>query len=324
MHEGIFCSVVIPTTGRPSLIDNIQRILADADRSSVQVSIIVALNGSLERSLPSDDRVKLLQVSKEPCGVSRAVNAGIASAPQLGLMWTMADDDKWLAGKFRHDIEFLNKKAGKCLLLPRAFLRDEAGTACRPKRPIGEGEPIFDYLYGKRVWLRNPNFVTLSGSVALAEIWKAFPFPASTVREDIELLKTIQEQGISICHGYEPTVQLEVSLRRSSDRDNAMDALQWSRKLSSSQLQYAFICGAWGKTAAAAGNFKELRRMIQAIMSGKQPSFRPYLRLKASLLLSLLLLFSITIGLFRLLNSQNNFLSRKIFEPTTFQPSDRS
>jgi len=257
--------ILIPTLGRETLNVIISQILTDAQSARVDVTIYVGLNGIIDSNVHLPHNVRLLNISKTPIGVSECVNIALSMIPS-GFLWTIADDDEWLLGKFACDVQFLKTlEMNNSVLLPRIILNDSAGKAIRPKVTI-ENQNVRDYLYGHISLRRNPRYVTMSGACAHTIFWSRVKFPTMPVREDIVYLIEQEKLGTRFVQPQKPTVKINIDFNRGLARDMDIDAaLEWQRAFLHRQHAIGFLGCAWPKPFAASGHPHQIRKMGQQI-----------------------------------------------------------
>ena len=278
--------VLIPTIGRGSLNVIIQQILHDAVLSNVDITIFVALNGTLDPKVRIPPNVQVLQISSVPIGLSDCVNISLAKIPS-GYLWTIADDDEWLLGKFTCDLNYLGKLSDKrSLLLPRVYLNDSVGRAVRPKATI-EGENIRDYLYGHISLARNPRYVTMSGACAHTDFWARVEFPVMPVREDVVYLMAQEKLGIRFIQPYKPTVKINIDFKRGLSRDTDIHAvLAWQKSFLNKEHAIGFLACAWPKPFAASGKSEKIRDLRSQLNRQSLPSINLFTLTAIKLLLT--------------------------------------
>ena len=290
-------TVLIPTLGRPSLFDLVQQIAIDRDISQLDVEIVVALNGESVAFLENQE-ITLLHLSNQPMGVGAAVNKALLQVDE-GWVWTIADDENWLPGKFRSDLGHISKLPECSILMPTSNFVDEIGKSKRPRIPIGKGEKVFDYLYSHLHFARSPRYISLSGACALRKTWISAKFPESMqTREDIEYLALQEEIGCKFVHNEQVTVGINVLLSRGALREqNALEALKWAEMRLTEKQRVGFIGCSWVKPLVFSGNRSELRDMLVLINSGES-SLSLLNRYKLHLLLRYWSIVSICLQLF--------------------------
>jgi|688.fasta_scaffold201263_1 hypothetical protein len=276
--------VVIPTIGRDSLKKLVEQILNDAKSNSLEVKIYIALNGTLETQIFDSENLSVLNISKVPIGVGETVNRALALVPD-SMIWTIADDEDWLPGKFNHDLSIMMATNPPEILSPKAYVTDETGMRVRPAKVIGD-EEIIDYLYSHIHFGKNPRYFTLSGACATREVWMRAAFPSDmSSREDISYLKTQAELQTIFKHGQIPTVGINISLERSANRDqNCAEPLSWACENLDTKQLVGFLGCSWPKPHVQTGNFQVIQEMIR--MALEIVEIPKLAKLKVALLLS--------------------------------------
>jgi len=259
--------VVIPSLGRISLGDLVDQIKKDERDSGISVQIFVALNGSIPEDM-NLSQVEILRISDKPVGVATAVNSALSQIED-GLVWTIADDETWLPGKFRADLLAISNLNSNSILLPSSVFNDEFGESIRPKIPLKYDEKILDYLYAHIHLGRNPRYISLSGACALRSTWRNVSFPeGKQTREDIEYLYLQERNGCHFIQSLDITVGINVELARGAKREQiALEAIGWANERLTDRQKIGFIGCAWVKPLVYSRNTVEMRKMKKLVNS---------------------------------------------------------
>jgi hypothetical protein len=261
--------VLIPTVGRDTLKVNINSIIQDALDSDLIPIVYLALNGNLSNEIRQMEFVKVIDVSDKPFGISNTLNKALKLI-KPGLLWTIADDDIWMPGKFKTDLEALQNAGSSTLLLPRCIFTDGIKSGIRPKiPPIGEG--VVDYLFGHFSFLRNPRYITMSGACAQVEFWSRILFPNMESREDITYLLEQEKLGVNFVQPSIPTVKIYINHSRTINRDASFEATKkWMNKYLSPNQTMKFLSCAYAKPYASNGEFRILRNAYRYFSPSKE------------------------------------------------------
>lgn len=255
-------SVVIPTVGRQSLLKLVEEIIDDSKCAAIEVEIYVALNGVFNERTLLPEQVKILEISDKAIGVGRTMNEAVRMVPS-GIVWTIADDENWLPGKFLHDLGIMNRDDAPDILSPIAILTDEVSSRIRPRKKIKNND-VASYLFSKFHFGANPTYLTLSGACAEKEVWLREQFPTDLLsREDIVYLLNQAKKLTTFSHGNVPTVKINISLERSAKRDTSnRDSIVWAKNnLNQNQISVFLGC-IWPKPHVLTGNYKILLKML--------------------------------------------------------------
>lgn len=263
--------VLIPTVGRSSLLDLVSAIQKDLDYSDIKARIVIALNGEMEVSLDTLN-VEVLKISEFPIGVGATVNRALKFFDRH-FVWTIADDEEWLLGKFMKDLKYLSQIEKGAILFPKILYKDQFGETIRPIIPKNVDISIAKYLFGNRHFLRNKNFITMSGAFALAETWRKIPFSESmSTREDIDYLIKQEASGTSFLQSDSVTVVANIDLARGVIRETNFDeTFDWIYVNLVRRQQLNFLVSIWPKPIASQSNFRMLIDMYKYILKKLEP-----------------------------------------------------
>ena len=143
-------SVVIPTIGRPKLLQRAVRSVLD--QSYRDIEVIVVIDGqdpetrmTMARTL--DPRLRIL-VNHELKGAAAARNIG-ACACQGTWLALLDDDDEWMPSKIERQLEFLDGSTPTLVTCLTKVVTPN-GTHCWPYEIYANNQQIADYLFDRR------------------------------------------------------------------------------------------------------------------------------------------------------------------------------
>jgi hypothetical protein len=288
--------VLIPTTGRSTLVALADSIMSDAAASGIRVRIVLALNGAVLH-LPTHRNIEIIELAKFPIGVSKAMNSALEKLSKC-VVWTIADDEFWLPGKFKSDLETLQMVGWDAIILPRAIFVDQMGVVVRPRKPLQENQTVASYLFGKLHLGRNPSYISLSGAVALLDVWRKIRFPEDmSIREDIEYLIRHESKGTRLIHNPKTTVKIHVDLNRAHEREieDGIDALlDWTRNRLLPRERRNFFAITWQKPLAATGDYSTILFNYRELRKGYWNEFSFFDRMCVSILAFYWFIFALT------------------------------
>jgi hypothetical protein len=288
--------VLIPTTGRSTLVALVDSIVHDAAASGIRVRIVFALNGAVPQ-LPTHRNIEIIELAKFPIGISKAMNSALEKLSKC-VVWTIADDEIWLPGKFKSDLEILQMVGWETIILPRAIFVDQMGVAVRPSKPIQENQTVASYLFGKLHLGRNPSYISLSGAVALLDVWRKIRFPEDmSIREDIEYLMRHESEGTRLIHNPKTTVKIQVDLNRAHEREieDGIDALlDWTRDRLLPRERRNFFAITWQKPLVATGDYSSILFNYRELRKGYWNEFSFFDRICVSILAFYWCIFALT------------------------------
>lgn len=186
LGDGLKVSVVIPTTGRPSLRAAVRSAL---DQTFPVDRVVVAVDGPLElaRGLPDDSRVLVVSAQGHGSGGNAARTAGMEKVPE-GLVALLDDDDVWDPSKLEVQIHrYLRARHtnGKHLVVAcrvREITHDGKILRVAPERLLGPGQRVADYLFERTSITRPGGMLNSSMLVFDRELAVLVPFDTTLPR----------------------------------------------------------------------------------------------------------------------------------------------
>jgi glycosyltransferase involved in cell wall biosynthesis len=184
-------SAVIPTHGRPLLVERARR--SALDQTLREIEVIVVIDGPDAATFQrlariSDDRVRVLSLDQN-VGGSEARNLGVRHARARWVAF-LDDDDEWLPAKLERQLE-VGESLDGCGTIVASQLVERTETAERilPLRLPSTGEPIGDYLFVRKGWSSGEGFLQTSTWFVSRDLLIAVPFTRGLKRcQDLDWL----------------------------------------------------------------------------------------------------------------------------------------
>lgn len=269
-------SVVIPTTGRRSLVRAVKSVLAQTYRHTEVIVVYDGPAGELSVDLPVDSRVKIIATGeRQGSGPARTLGTRSATGKYLALL---DDDDAWTPRKLEVQVPILEQQdpSASVILVSRFRLVDEQGRGnfVAPQRVNRPDEAIADYLFVRR-WIRwgeavvHPSTLICERSLAASTPWSDSP-----VHQDWDwLLRLIAERNPKVIMLAEPLVDVVATVGSASRSTKWRESLAWvssSQFLTERQRADLLLCTT-GAFARAAGDRRASARIAKRAFTEGRP-----------------------------------------------------
>jgi GT2 family glycosyltransferase len=182
----VLVSAVIPTRGRPELL--LRAVRSALAQTLREIEVVVVIDGedsatelALEELSHQDSRVRVLALAT--CvGGSDARNRGVDAAVGEWIAF-LDDDDEWLPGKLRAQIDAVRACTaplliGTCKMIARTPGKDYVW----PRRMPGRKEQIGEYLLARRTLTRGEGYIQTSTFFVRRALMQAQPFKSGQVK----------------------------------------------------------------------------------------------------------------------------------------------
>lgn len=179
-------SVVIPTTGRPTLLAAVRSAL---EQTEPVERVIVAVDGPAELGahLPPDARLEVVSAGAYGSGGNAARVAGLACI-RSGLVALLDDDDVWHARKVEVQVNrylAARQTSDRYLVVAcrvREVRPDGTILGIVPRRIISPGQSVAGYLFERRSVLRPGGMLNSSMLLFDRELASEVPFDTTLAR----------------------------------------------------------------------------------------------------------------------------------------------
>lgn len=262
-------SVVIPTIGRPCLTAAVESAL----RQTVSpIEVIVVMDGEGEVNLARSSSVIVTRTAgRQGAAVARQVGIDTATGAVIALL---DDDDVWHENKLELQLAATPDSSEWILSCRIRILRPGKRPAVFPRELIRDGQPVFDYLYGRHALRFGGSSMQTSTLVFPRRVAQAVPWSTvagSEPHDDPEWLAEVQRvlPQVKIVQIPDTLVDYGLtgeSLSRSAE-DRSADHIAWalSRLTSTSpRVLGDYLLTEPVSSAVSAGSFRGLRRSINA------------------------------------------------------------
>jgi glycosyltransferase involved in cell wall biosynthesis len=277
----VIVSVVIPTRGRPDLLQRaVNGALAQTLRA---IEVVVVIDGedpgtrlAMERVALQDPRLRVLALPNS-VGGSDARNRGVDAAAGEWIAF-LDDDDEWLPGKLQAQLDAVAPSTapfviGTCRMIARTPGRDYVW----PRRMPDSNEQIGEYILARRTFTRGEGYIQTSTLFVRRSLMLAQPFKSGQLKhQDTEWVlrlgrlpgaKVVFADEVLAIHNIEeerPTVSSKANWRYS------LAWLQRDRHLFTPRALSAFVLY---QIAAEASDQREWRAFyllpFEALRHGK-------------------------------------------------------
>jgi glycosyltransferase involved in cell wall biosynthesis len=179
----VIVSAVIPTRGRPELLERaVRSALVQTLR---EIEVVVVIDGedsvtrlALHQIALQDDRVRMVELPFS-VGGSDARNRGVDAACGEWIAF-LDDDDEWLPGKLQAQLDAVKTSTapaliGSCKMIARTPGRDYVW----PRRTPGKDEQLGEYVLARRSLTRGEGYIQTSTFFVRRALMQAQPFKSS-------------------------------------------------------------------------------------------------------------------------------------------------
>lgn len=210
-------SVVIPTRGRPELV---QRAVRSALAQSLRdLEVVVVIDGpdfATRAALAgiTDARLRVIALDA-PRGAAGARNAGAAAA-RGSYIALLDDDDVWLPAKLQRQLAAMGTETNaivSCL----SRLVGPQGESVWPQTAYCNDRPFGEYLFGRPGLFAGDSYIQSSSLLLPRPLYQRAPFPLGSAHDDWEfVLRLCAEHNTALLTLREVLVEVSVDAPRPS------------------------------------------------------------------------------------------------------------
>lgn len=230
-------SVVIPTRGRPDLLQRALSSVAAQTHSDLEVVVVVDGPDPATRRVLEvwHDRPLTVVVNETSVGGGEARNIGVRAARGEWIAF-LDDDDEWLPHKLARQLEDLSAAGSSRVVgMSQLITRSPSADFVGPREAHRAGEPLSEYLFVRSGWFKGGGRVQTSTLVVPRSFMLEVPFDAALPRyQETDWVLRAAHAGARLVMTMEPlsiwyVEESRTGITRSFDGDWRF-ALQWIRE----------------------------------------------------------------------------------------------
>jgi glycosyltransferase involved in cell wall biosynthesis len=234
----VIVSAVIPTRGRPELLQRAVRSALAQTLRAIEVVVVIdgedpATRLALKELAHQDGRLRVLALPAS-VGGSDARNRGVEAAAGEWIAF-LDDDDEWLPGKLQAQIDAVGRSTapvliGTCRMIARTPGRDYVW----PRRMPASNEQIGEYILARRTLTRGEGYIQTSTFFVRRSLMLAQPFKSGQLKhQDTEwVLRVGRLPGAQVVFADEVLAVHNIEEDRAtvSNKANWQYSLAWLRR----------------------------------------------------------------------------------------------
>lgn len=230
-------SVVIPTRGRPDLLQRALSSVAAQTQTNLEVVVVVDGPDPTTRTVLEawHDRPLTVVVNETSVGGGEARNIGVRAARGEWIAF-LDDDDEWLPRKLERQFEDLASAASSRVVgMSQLITRSPNADFVGPREAPRADEPLSEYLFVRSGWFKGGGRVQTSTLVVPRSLMLEVPFDAALPRyQETDWVLRAAHAGARLVMTMEPlsiwyVEESRTGITRSFDGDWRF-ALQWIRE----------------------------------------------------------------------------------------------
>lgn len=289
-------SVVIPTRGRPVVV---QRAIRSAlGQTFNPVEVLVVVDGDDPETLAAveslnESRVRVIALPRS-VGAAEARNIGVEAARGRWIAF-LDDDDEWLPGKLERQLESAHASTARWPVVCSAYIgRSSEGDSLFGRRRPEAGEPISEYMFCRRSFSYGENALATSVLLVPRRLMLAVPFDRMLKRhQDWDwALRALAVAGTELCYVGEPlsTYSMTDGQGRMSGHNDWRYSLQWCRDrksmLTPKARSFFIVTECMTRASEAEATMGEMTGLLKAYWLEGQPTLRSAMMAMAYLTVS--------------------------------------
>jgi hypothetical protein len=220
---------VIPTIGKPELIDAIESVL---NQTVAVHEIFVCVDAGDAPALPSDDRIHVIMVGPG-AGGNAARQAGISAATGE-LIALLDDDDLWDRDRLEMQLDLVGQDhTREWIATCRVRATAPGSTEIWPRRPISADERLTPYILRKESPVGGIGFIQASTLLFPRELALSVPFDTSLKHhQDIDWLIRVDREtpGLKVFQTDAALTQYTIGGVSVSSAIRAQSSIDWAVK----------------------------------------------------------------------------------------------
>ena len=277
-------SVVIPTKGRPIIVQ--RAVKSVLNQTLQQLELIVVVDGEDSETVAgleslNDKRLCILTLP-ESLGGAEARNIGVRKAHADWIAF-LDDDDEWLPNKLERQLACARTSRARLPVVCSAYIgRSDAGDAPFGRRAPVPSEPISDYMFCRMGFSYGENAIATSVLFVPRELMISVPFDPDLRRhQDWDwALRALNTPGAALCYIAEPLsiYNMPENLLRLSEHDDWKYSLNWCRArrnyFTSRAISFFIATECLTRARQGKADYKSIWGLIVAYWSEGRPTFR--------------------------------------------------
>lgn len=200
-------SVVIPTYKRPEALIRAVRSALNQTFNDLEVIVVAEQDDPASVTAVAslgDARVRHV-VNAERGGPGRARDAGLATSAGHWIAF-LDDDDTWLPTKLEKQIAAARDDSN-VILMTLSTVVTAAGSSVQPAAVYSGDEPIDEWLFGRRSWLKGGQSMLQTSSLMLPRaLFDKLSFGSSRHEEWELAIRAVKQHGYKLVTVAEPLV----------------------------------------------------------------------------------------------------------------------
>ena len=272
-------SVVIPTCGRPAML--LRAIRTVLDQTMHDIELIVVIDGEDPATLEAlatvgDPRLRwIAHDRKRGAGQTRDTGADAARGNWVAFL---DDDDEWLPRKLERQLASAPVEPAVLMTLSRVVT--PGGDFIRPADPYTGQEPIDEWLFDRRTWLRGAGFLQTSSLMMPRMMFDQLRFRDTRQHEEWELvLRAVKQLGYRLITVPEPLVihylgDPRASLSKTYTWGRSLEWIDGLGDLVTARARSGFSLTVVGRSAANNREWSALAPLLRHAFAHGRPTAR--------------------------------------------------
>jgi glycosyltransferase involved in cell wall biosynthesis len=290
-------SAVIPTRGRPELLQRAVRSALAQTLREIEVVVVIdgpdaVTHGVLQELVQQDARLRVLALPSS-VGGSDARNRGVDTAIGEWIAF-LDDDDEWLPGKLQAQLDAVCASTapvliGTCKMIARTPGRDYVW----PRRMPAGDEQIGEYVLARRSLTRGEGYIQTSTFFVRRSLMLAQPFKSGQLKhQDTEwVLRMGRVPGTQVVFAEQVLAIHNIEEERTtvSGKSNWQYSLDWVRRdrhLFTPRALSGFVLYQIASEASDQGQWRAFPRLLSEALRHGRSTPRDYVIFLAIWLLS--------------------------------------